>query len=180
VIYRLHKRRRRFNALLSGNSNLTRSRFVRLFILSIMLLVIFMPITFYVFAKNLDLEWLPYSWDAVHYGNDWLWIRKIPTNGFVNFDRWVPVGTGILVFLIFGLGKDAMVLYRSWLNKIGIGKFLPRFIIDPGSQDSSNLAMYESGGESETGPALVTTSSWLQGRKKRKDDIEHNAVETNL
>ncbi|KAA8910909.1 GPCR fungal pheromone mating factor [Sphaerosporella brunnea] len=122
VVYRLHKHRRRFDALLSGNSSLNRPRFVRLFVLSMLLLLIFVPITFYVFVKNMNLQWLPYSWDAVHYGTGWMWIRKIPTNGYVNFDRWIPVGSGIIVFLIFGVGKDAMDLYRGWLSKIGIGK----------------------------------------------------------
>jgi hypothetical protein len=152
-------------------------------VLSILLLLIFMPVTFYVFAKNLDIEWLPYSWEQVHYGDDWLWIRKIPTGNNVNFDRWVPVACGVLVFLIFGLGKDAMVLYRAWLNSIGVGKYLPRCIMEPSSPESS-MAPY-SGGTTDTTTTTSTTkapaSTWLRRQRnpfRGKDDVEHSAVET--
>jgi pheromone a factor receptor len=172
---------------LSNNSSLTRSRFLRLFILSILLLLIFLPITFYVFARNLDFEWLPYSWEEVHYGDNWLWIRKIPTNGNINFDRWVPIATGVLVFLIFGLGKDAMMLYRAWLNTIGVGRFLPKWIMEPRTPQSS-LGPY-SGGTTETTTTTTTTnaaataSTWLRRQRnpfRGKEDVEHSAVETDV
>ncbi|KAF8244745.1 fungal pheromone STE3G-protein-coupled receptor, partial [Wilcoxina mikolae CBS 423.85] len=120
VIWRIHKHRRRFSDLLSNNSNITKSRFMRLFILSIILLVIEVPVTFYIFYLNLNAPILPYNWDRIH-GEGWLYITKIPTNGQILFDRWIPVGTGFLIFIVFGLGKDAVVMYRDWLNMIGVG-----------------------------------------------------------
>lgn len=175
MIWRIHKHRRRFEDLLSNNSSLTRSRFTRLFILSVMLLVIEVPVTFYIFYLNLNAPMLPYDWDRVH-GEGWLGITKIPTNGRIQFDRWIPVGTGFLVFAVFGLGKDAMTMYREWLNIIGIGKFLPDFVMGikkERSQNGSGIA--------------AQLSSWRQKRSveqktRRRDfyDIENSAGDTLL
>jgi pheromone a factor receptor len=49
----------------------------------------------------------------------------VPTDGVVRFDRWFSITTGFVIFLFFGLGKDALEMYRSWLVMIGFGKCFP-------------------------------------------------------
>ena len=68
--------------------------------------------------------WRPYSWDAVH-GPDWGEIGKVPTFGKVYFDRWIQVTAGFLLFAFFGFGKDATLMYRSALLKLGFGRLFP-------------------------------------------------------
>ena len=152
VIFRLHKYRTRFASILSNSTYATKSRFMRLFILAIVVLLIFLPASIYMFLLNVSQEFLPYSWSEVH-GDGWLSVKKMPTGNRINFDRWPPVGVGFLVFLLFGLGKDAMTLYRDWLNRVGIGKYLPdRFMAreKPGTRASAPPVTGQGSVESKT------------------------------
>ena len=109
----------------SSNSNLTKSRFMRLFILSFTLVVVMLPVQFYVFYRNVvDFPLIPYSWTEVH-GAGWWDIILIPTGGVptgtdIPFDHWVQIGLGFAVFFFFGLGRDAVKMYAQWLEKIGL------------------------------------------------------------
>ena len=67
---------------------------------------------------------IPYSWSRIH-GPSWWRIILIPTVGSVTFDRWIQLAVGLTVFVFFGLGNDAMSMYRRWLIKLGFGKFFP-------------------------------------------------------
>lgn len=126
VIFRLHRYRRQFLEILSASSaNLNRSRFLRLFLMALMLLLIFLPVQFYILAVNLSYPHRPYSWSAVH-SPDWSSIIMIPTGGQVAFDRWIRVSSGFLVFLFFGTGTEAMSMYRKWLLRLGFGHCFPR------------------------------------------------------
>lgn len=66
----------------------------------------------------------PYSWSRIH-GPSWGHIILIPTVGSVTFDRWIQLAVGLTVFVFFGLGNDAMSMYRRWLLKMGFGKLFP-------------------------------------------------------
>lgn len=97
---------------------------MRLFIMSLTLIVILSPVQFYVFYRNLAVSRIPYSWDTIH-GAEWWQIIMVPTGGVVEFDRWIRIACGFLVFFFFGLGKDAMKMYRAWLLRLGFGRIFP-------------------------------------------------------
>jgi hypothetical protein len=121
----MHKYRKEFSAILtSSNSNLTKSRFMRLFMMSLTLIVIFLPCQFYILYRNATFPHLPYSWDAIH-GPTWWDITLIPTYGVVTFDHWIQLAVGYAVFFFFGMGADAMRMYRKWLLTIGFGRIFP-------------------------------------------------------
>ena len=131
--------------LVSSNSNLTKNRFLRLFLLSIALIVTFIPLQFYVlFVNSVESPLLPYSWDLVH-GPQWEDIMLIPTGGKVFYDRWIQIALGFGVFVFFGLGQDAQTMYRKWLLKAGFGRVFPglhrqptrRAILPTSSQSNS-------------------------------------------
>ncbi|KAL9133839.1 MAG: hypothetical protein Q9175_004975 [Cornicularia normoerica] len=126
VIIRMRRYRKDFSEILvSSNSNLTKNRFLRLFLLSVALIVTFIPLQFYVLFVNSSFPpLLPYSWDLVH-SPQWEDIMLIPTGGEVHYDRWIQIALGIGVFVFFGLGQDAQVLYRKWLLKLGFGRVFP-------------------------------------------------------
>ena len=127
VVVRLLRYRRQFsNILASSQSRLNKSRFLRLFVLSTTLIVILLPVAVYVFTRNLGYPRHPFSWSAVH-GPEWsTLVVRIPTQGVVNFDRWLSVGIGYAVFLLFGFGKDTTMMYRSWLLSLGLGTCFPK------------------------------------------------------
>lgn len=88
-----------------------------------MLLVNF-PVQLYVLYVNVSYDWLPYTWDAVH-ASDWQIIDKYPMGGHVLYDRWIQVASGFCLFIFFGFGSDATLMYRSALLKIGLGRLFP-------------------------------------------------------
>ncbi|KAI5806493.1 pheromone A receptor-domain-containing protein [Peziza echinospora] len=116
VFIRLRRHRREFDQILTNSSSQssTKSRFYRLYAYTIILVVVLLPVNLYILAMNLKVQRQPYSWSRVH-GDEWKWIFRIPYIGEANFDRWIDVGAGILLFLFFGLGNDAMGMYREWL-----------------------------------------------------------------
>jgi pheromone a factor receptor len=125
VVVRLLKCRQQFSIILaSSQSKMNRSRLLRLFVLSTTLIVIFLPIAIYVFTRNLGYPRHPFSWSTVH-GPEWpTLVVRVPTQGTVNFDRWLNVGVRYAVFFL-GFGSDATKMYRSWLSSLGFGHFFP-------------------------------------------------------
>jgi len=120
----MHKYRKEFSEVLSSsNSNLTKSRFMRLFWLSILLILVVLPVQYYVLVVNVSHPFVKYSWNEVH--ADWGNISSIPTNGAVIFDVWIQIAVGFAVFFFFGLGQDARNMYSKWLLKIGLGRVFP-------------------------------------------------------
>ncbi len=95
---------------------------MRLFIMSTVLIVVFTPLQFYILYVNVSVPHRAYSWHDVH--DDWQ-IDPIPTGGFVLYDRWIRIGIGFLVFAFFGVGEDAIKMYRSWLVKLDLARIFP-------------------------------------------------------
>lgn len=121
----MHRYRRNFSeVLVSSNSNQTKARFLRLFRISIVLIVVVFPAELYVLYKNSVIPMEPYRWSEVH-GSRWWDIILVPSGGAVLFDRWMQIGAGLALFLLFGLGQDAKAMYRRWLVNIGLRRCFP-------------------------------------------------------
>ena len=122
----MHRYRKNFSEILSSsNSRLTKNRFLRLFLLSITLVLTFIPLQFYVlYVNSVNPPLIPYSWNLVH-GSEWEDIMLIPTGGVVYYDRWIQLALGFGVFIFFGTGQDAQTMYRKWLLKAGFGRLFP-------------------------------------------------------
>ena len=122
----MRRYRKDFSEVLgSSNSNMTKSRFLRLFILSMTLIVAVLPTQYYVLYRNSAEYMLPYSWELVH-GPGWSHPVFFPSFGTVSFDRWIQIAAGFALFPFFGLGRDAQSMYRKALLKMGFGKMFPR------------------------------------------------------
>lgn len=100
---------------------MTKSRFLRLFIMAHLSLIVILPSQIYVLYYNVRLNIHDYSWEQVHQPN-WSNPGKVPTGGRLRFDRWIWLLSGVANFLFFGLGADAFALYRKWLERLGLGK----------------------------------------------------------
>ncbi|KAI9679078.1 MAG: a-factor receptor [Trizodia sp. TS-e1964] len=92
--------------------------------MSLFLCVIILPLQFWILSTNVSIEWLPYDWSLIH-SEDWWTIRMFPTGGVVPYDRWIAPGCSFFVFAFFGIGQDAVEMYRSWLLIMGFAKFFP-------------------------------------------------------
>jgi pheromone a factor receptor len=147
VIHRLAKHHHRLTHVLRHTSRtLTPSRFLRLFSIALVLLLVFLPCQVYVLYRNLSFPLEAYSWDLVH-AETLTQIYTIPTFGAVAFDRWICVAAGYSVFLCFGLGREARALYASWLCALGLARLFPR--LKPGYAASGS----DAAGGPDIGPA---------------------------
>ncbi|KAI2672737.1 hypothetical protein DTO027I6_3983 [Penicillium roqueforti] len=127
VLIRVHKYRSDFaNILRASSSNLSKSRFLRLFFLALSMLVCILPLQGYVVYADiiLSLPWHSYSWSRIHNG-EWNTITKVPIDGTVFFDRWTPVASGFMIFIFFGFGRDATRMYRTVFWYLGLGYCFP-------------------------------------------------------
>ena len=116
MIYLLRRYRKELHSLLEA-SNTTKSRFYRLFLLSFILIGVILPTQIYILAMNLTHSYQPYSWSRVH-GDGWNSVFLLPGEDNVPFDRWIRIGSGFLIFIFFGIGNDAVILYKSWIFKL--------------------------------------------------------------
>jgi pheromone a factor receptor len=102
IVFRLLKYRKQFSTILaSSQSKLNKTGFLRLFILSPTLVVIFLPAVIYVFTRNLGYPRQPFSWSEVH-GQGWSKsMPRVASQGTAHFGRRLNVGIGYAVFAFF-------------------------------------------------------------------------------
>jgi pheromone a factor receptor len=122
--YRLYRYRREFVRLISAR-NTTKSRFIRLFTICIIIILIYVPYTFYLLATLVKSVINPYDWARVHDPTRFNSIIKVPAYGTVTLDRWAQVITGYIVFFVFGTGNDAHNTYKAMLLAVGLGRVSP-------------------------------------------------------
>jgi len=115
-------------------------------------------VVFYVFYTNINVDRIPYDWGLVH-GEEWFVIERYPLGNRISFDRWMPIGTGLLMFLFFGLGNDALSMYKAWLCTIGLGKRTPTTLTSP----NSSLGSLNSSGSG---------GSWFSRNKAKKNTAD--------
>lgn len=124
LTYRLYRYRREFVRLVTAR-NTTKSRFVRLFIICMVIIMIYVPYTIYLLAALCKQVVDPYDWNRVHDPVLFNSILKMPSHGKVPLDKWVQAATGYVIFFIFGTGSDAHKLYKDALLAVGLGKLFP-------------------------------------------------------
>ncbi|RAL14203.1 pheromone receptor [Aspergillus homomorphus CBS 101889] len=127
VLYRLSKYRSQFGDIIqSTNSNMNKSRFLRLFLLAFLMLLAIIPVQTYVVTTNITrtLPWHAYSWSHTH-PPTWNTIVKVPTMGQVFFDRWIPAASGFMFFIFFGSGRDATKMYCAIMRFVGLHHCFP-------------------------------------------------------
>ena len=110
----------------------------------LVLTVLGLPVQLFVLYKNCMFPRISYSWSRIH-GAGWWRIVLIPTDGTVTFDRWIQLAVGLTVFIFFGLGNEAMSMYRGWLVKLGFGKLFPNLLLRTQNRDRRPSVVSETG-----------------------------------
>ena len=134
----MHRYRRNFSEVLaSSSSDLTTRRFLRLFFMAMTFIIILLPVQAFVLYKNSATQLIPYSWQKVHSQTAWDDIAFVPTQGIVAFDRWIQLVIGFAVFFFFGLGVDAIEMYRQCFSKISLCNVFWGAVANPSNRDLS-------------------------------------------
>lgn len=145
------KRRVQFAEVLSKNSSLTVSRYLRLIVLCCVEMACTVPLgAFSIYINNAGLhiaKWI--SWSNTHYNFSFVeifpaetWENRRAFYVSVQMGRWIYPCSAILFFALFGFASEARRNYRIaylWICKrLGItprtksfGKDLSRFVFPP-------------------------------------------------
>lgn len=84
------------------------------------------PIEVYIITINAKEPLTPFSWSATHNAEAWRKIVYMASHGRILYDRFLALGFGVLVFIFFGFGKDAVGMYKASLTAMGLGKCVGR------------------------------------------------------
>ncbi|KAK4548469.1 hypothetical protein LTR36_009379 [Oleoguttula mirabilis] len=170
IIVRLYRYRVSF-ALILASSNTTKSRFMRLYVLCLVWILAFIPTQAFVLYINLSMHRSAYSWSETHNPAEWNEIIMVPSNGAVLFDRWIWLSSGLVVFIFFGLGKEAVSMYRSGLLAIGLGKIVPSLRTDHTSRNSTSGTISSFGSKAKMFlKRKSSVSSWYTSSSTSRSD----------
>ncbi|GAB7360314.1 hypothetical protein MBLNU230_g8071t1 [Neophaeotheca triangularis] len=177
IIIRLSKYRRAFTSIMA-NSNMTKSRFMRLFLICLVVIFASIPAQVYVFYTVLQWDWLPFSWSAIHSAEGWSEIVMIPSDGTIFYDRYIWLGEGIVMFLLFGVGKDAFKMYKNGMLAMGFGKCMPWLRADQRSTTTGNsfLASVNSKAKSLLQRKSVV-STWFGSKASQSTSFTDSSTE---
>lgn len=121
VFYRKRKDVR--DILYCTNSGLNLTRFARLLIFCFLIILVMFPFSIYTFVQDLMQVSGHYSFKDSHDSTMWFTIIKFDP-GKPIYNIWLYVLMSLLVFLIFGLGKDALTMYANFMRRIRLGFLL--------------------------------------------------------
>lgn len=148
VLFVFYKKRKDVKDILyCTNSGLNLTRFARLLILCFVIILIMLPLSIYGLVQNAQQMQGHYNFKDTHSSALWNVIIKADL-GKPLYTVWIYVLASYLVFLVFGLGSDALSMYVKFLRIIKLG-----FIVDRiGSY-------YQKNRETKVGQLLSTMST---------------------
>lgn len=129
IIYRLRKLNTDLGkALSSSNSGYTARRYLKLLILSILMIIVLLPIEAFCFYINIPSEIHSYSWSRTHDPATWHLIVYLSTADWPIFQYfgWFTVVLCFVIFMFFGFSDNSIDSYRRGLVTLGFGKIWPR------------------------------------------------------
>lgn len=128
TIFRLRKHRGRLSSTLSRTgSGLDARKFLKLFAMTSVVLIIYLPVICYFFYTNIPNPFVAYSWNRIHNPVVWNYVIYFHTADYpdVQYWPWVPIGLAFILFFWYGLTYEAIECYRRFLVICGLGKFWP-------------------------------------------------------
>ena len=130
MLWRLARYKKRVRGLVGSNVlQMSVARFARLAVFALVLALLYVPAAFFTLSINPNHQFYPYNWAAMHDADAWR-LDAIPRNpatsaaaaaaaaarsGRFGVDRCLAIGTGLLVFAVFGVGRETLALYCSWI-----------------------------------------------------------------
>ena len=139
----------RFNQVISSNSSLTVSRYLRLIMLCCTEMSLTVPLaSFSIYINTAGLQIQPWiSWENTHFNFSFVelfptiaWQSKLASHVAIEMGRWVYPCSAILFFMLFGFADEARRCYSRvfWCVMKTFG-FLPRST--PGSKAAKYVTL---------------------------------------
>ncbi|CAG8603336.1 2585_t:CDS:2 [Paraglomus occultum] len=120
--YAIVKKRLEIQRLLTfKESGLNQAKFYRLVFFCVSFLIVALPGSLLQLKEAFLFKFYPYSWKFVH--QDWNQV-SVYDQGVKLVDYFKPL-TGIMLFIFFGTGQDALAKYRAWGRMIKLDIVFP-------------------------------------------------------
>ena len=116
----------------------SKSRFLRLYMLCLTWILFAIPFQGYIISLNAHYHLGDFSWTRVHDTNIKHPVEFVRSDGRPLLNCWIPIVFGLLIFIFFGFGKEAVAMYRSGLIAMGFAKVLPCLREGCGEQSSTS------------------------------------------
>ncbi|KAK6198754.1 pheromone A receptor-domain-containing protein [Scheffersomyces amazonensis] len=104
------------------NSGLNLRRFARLLIFSLIVILGVAPVAIYYFVLDAQVYRGPFNWSAIH-NELWGNIEYFDFGFVLLYDNFINMGLSVIAFLIFGLGSDAVQMYKSTFHILTLHMF---------------------------------------------------------
>ena len=120
--YAIIKKRLEIQRLLTfKESGLNQAKFYRLVFFCVSFLVFALPASLLQLKEAFLFKFFPYSWEFVH--QDWNQVSTYD-EGVKLLDYFKPL-TGVMLFIFFGTGRDALAKYKVWGRMLKLDVVFP-------------------------------------------------------
>lgn len=160
IITYIRKRRDIKDLLKCSNSGLNIRRFARLLIFNLLLITVLLPLTVFYFVQDSMKFQGPFIWDIIH-APQWgetFYMLVDPKN---LYDKYINFGLSIIAFLIFGVGSEALDMYRLALIHMKINRIID--IKDPRNKELSKMSTQTRTSTNQTSKSKFTLNSGVSG-----------------
>ena len=158
------------------SSGLDTGKFLKLFTLTGMLLVIYLPVLGYFFYTNVRQPFIKYSWNRIHDPLIWNQVLFFHTADFpeTQYWPWVPIGFAFVLFFWYGLAHEGIECYRRTLVFCGFGSFWPS-LKEPRPVRRNNRSNLSSRGSWVAKLDIFErTVAYFDGSKNQKSEVTHD------
>lgn len=156
------KYRREFSTILKNSrSQTSKSRFIRLFLIALILSLYYCTTFFLETAYNARNFVGAYSFKEAHDNPGWWFIARYPETAIWKVSRWCGVAGAYIIFFLFAIGTEAAQFYRTVAKKTGADKYLPAWCCGARKKTNTSSTTAVSSGSNWT-----LKSYWKGGRKQ--------------
>ncbi|CEP64431.1 Ste3p LALA0_S11e03950g [Lachancea lanzarotensis] len=105
------------------NSGLNLARFARLLMFCVLIILVMFPFSFYSFVAELQELSSGYNFQAIHDKSSWNTVVRLDIKKPL-YSVWLYILMSYLVFVVFGLGTDALKMYADCARCLGLGPLM--------------------------------------------------------
>ncbi|SCU96080.1 LAFA_0G04126g1_1 [Lachancea sp. 'fantastica'] len=124
LLYVFYRKRKDVRDILHcTNSGLNLARFARLLMFCVLIILVMFPFSFYSFVAELEELSGGYDFQAIHDKSSWNTVVRLDIKKPL-YSVWLYILMSYLVFVVFGLGTDALEMYADWARCLGLGPLM--------------------------------------------------------
>ncbi|SCU87462.1 LADA_0E04148g1_1 [Lachancea dasiensis] len=165
LLYVFYRKRKDVRDILHcTNSGLNLARFSRLLFFCVLIILVMFPFSFYSFVEELQQLSGGLDFQAAHDNAFWNVIVRLDVNRPL-YSVWLYILMSYLVFMVFGLGTDALNMYAGCARCMGMGPLLDSVseFMEKRAKERNSKAVSDFYSEQETYKGVTNSGSTSDG-----------------